>query len=116
MQSQYPEDDPHKLTIGDLWVPFGLTFAILLSIVIMHFYHLPEQLFYSSSGKVGSKYDPSPLMVLMMVPALFTKKILNWYFKRDGYIEKLANYYLPEGEDTPNYQALSIFLFIVSFF
>ena len=66
----------------------------------------------SEPGKVGNKYEPSPLMILMWVPVIFLRKFLIWFYGRSSYINKLKKYYLPSGKKTPSYRGVGIFLLI----
>jgi len=111
-EESYPDEDPHKTVVSDIWVSLGIFLSVLLLILYLHFSDIPQHMLESESGKVGNKYQPSPLMLLMFVPAIFLRKFINWFFGRPSYIEKLKKYYLPNGDKTPSYRGLGIFLTI----
>jgi len=113
MRYQFPDKDPHKQVISDIYVPMGCYFVIIFLIVYIEYGSIiPEYMFESAPGKVGNKYDPSPLIIIALISVFFIRKVLGWWFNRAKYLKTIFAYYVPLDSDTPIYRKLSVCLLI----
>jgi hypothetical protein len=113
MEKEFPNEDPHKATVSDLSFVIGMFVSLSLLVIAFEIWRIPQWLLMPESGS-PSRFNPSPICYLGLLPWLFMKKILNWYFKRPNKLELLKTFYLPYNKIKRNY-ATHVRLLIVFF-
>jgi len=121
MVKDFPQEDPHHLTLKDISMPISLFFTLLLMLVFIKteiwFYVIA---IWDPNYVRGGKFNPfSPSSILFLICWFVTAKVLKLYFQQKNVQKEILAYYRINNNPTNKYDThgrlLLLFLFLSPF-